>query len=105
MRPKITCYAMVNRDGIGVHFESYGAYRAEYREDPKVSVKCGAYFLVDDVDALYEEFKSRGLDPIWPPTDQGDGLRDMKVLDLDGYQLLFGTPVRGSGLEAEGGEH
>lgn len=88
-----TRYAIVSRDGISIHFESYERFKQDYHDFENVAVKCGVYFLVYDVDALHDEFKSRGVDIAWPPTTQGYGIRDMKVLDPDGYQLNFGTPT------------
>lgn len=83
-------YAVVKRDRLEVHFESYEHDHALVSE-PKVG--CGIYFMVADVDALHSEFQARGVEVKWPPTDQDYGIRDFKVLDCDGYQLLFGSPA------------
>jgi uncharacterized glyoxalase superfamily protein PhnB len=44
---------------------------------------------VDDVDALYEELKSRGADIRQPPTNFPWGVREMNVSDPDGHHLRF----------------
>ncbi len=88
-----TPFAAVRREGYMVYFESYGSYNKDYENFRSVAVKCGVYFMVDDVDSLYEEFKNRDVDFVWPPTTQGYGNRDMKILDNSGYQLLFGTDL------------
>gem|GEM_PF-4606079 len=83
-------YAVVRRDGLEVHFESY-EHDEIVEQEPRV--KCGVYFMVDDVDALHEEFVQREGPVGRAPMDQSYGIRDFKVLDLDGYQLLFGSRI------------
>ena len=51
------------------------------------------YLWVDDVDALHEEFVSRGADVIHPPIDRPYRLREIRVRDLNGYVLGFGAPL------------
>jgi uncharacterized glyoxalase superfamily protein PhnB len=46
--------------------------------------------FVTDVDALYQELKSRGVRILHEPKDYPYGMRDFDVLDLDGNQLTFG---------------
>ena len=49
--------------------------------------------MVDDVDTLYEEFNERGVEFVWTPENQEYGNRDMKLLDNNGYPLLFATDL------------
>ncbi len=88
-----TPFASVYRDGYKVYLESCPNCGKDDENSEKVAVKCGVYFMVDDVDALYEEFKSRGVEFRWAPQDQVYGNRDMKLLDNSGYQLLFATDL------------
>jgi len=83
-------HAVVRRDGIEVHFESY---EHEGMEIPHCEVKCGVYFTVADVDGIFDEFIDRGAAPLSPPTDQSYGIRDFKIFDPDGYQLVFGAVI------------
>jgi uncharacterized glyoxalase superfamily protein PhnB len=46
--------------------------------------------FVTDVDALYQELKSRGARTLSEPKDYDYGMRDFEVSDLDGNQLSFG---------------
>ena len=87
-------YAVVKRDSVEVHFESY-----EHCREPEESLreKCGVYIIVEDVDKIYEELLEKGVEAKWPPTDQSYGIRDFKILDCDGYQLLFGTEIKKEG--------
>jgi uncharacterized glyoxalase superfamily protein PhnB len=88
-----TPFACVRRDSYAVYFESYPSFKEDYETFEDVKVKCGIYFEVNDVDALYEELKERNVSFVWTPTTQGYGNRDMKILDYNGYQILFGTDV------------
>lgn len=89
----MTPFASVSRDRLKVYLESYDKYEEDYRGFEKVAVKAGVYFMVEDVDALYEEFVGRGSEPLWAPHDQSYGNRDFKLLDPDGHQLLFATEI------------
>jgi uncharacterized glyoxalase superfamily protein PhnB len=51
------------------------------------------YFWVDDVDTFHHEVAGRGADVIQTPTDQGYGLREIRVRDPFGYILAFGSPL------------
>ena len=52
------------------------------------------YWSVPDVDAYTAELKQRGVTPVLPPTSQFYGLRDIVVVDPDGYTLTFYTPIK-----------
>ena len=57
---------------------------------------------VDEVDALFDTFLARGLDPSQKPDspvhqgplDQTWGMREFYVTDPDGNTLRFGRPIR-----------
>jgi catechol 2,3-dioxygenase-like lactoylglutathione lyase family enzyme len=51
-------------------------------------------FYVPDVDAWYEEFKSRSVSVHEPPNESLQGLRDMTVIDPDGNKLRFCTRLK-----------
>ncbi|QDU61601.1 Glyoxalase-like domain protein [Planctomycetes bacterium Pan216] len=53
------------------------------------------YMLVDDVDALYEEFTSKGLVAHMPPTTQAWRQRECVFLDPFGNRLTIATPQQG----------
>lgn len=52
------------------------------------------YFWVDDADALFAEFKSRGASIDYEIYDTPYGVREFGVQDRDGYDLGFGTVLR-----------
>lgn len=51
-----------------------------------------ASFEVRDVDALYEEFKAKGVTFELPPYDQTWGNREMYLRDTDGNSIRFIQP-------------
>jgi len=50
----------------------------------------GINIFVTEVDALYQELKSRGARTLNEPRDYPYGMRDFNVQDLDGNDLCFG---------------
>jgi uncharacterized glyoxalase superfamily protein PhnB len=48
------------------------------------------YINVSDVDAYYDEIKSRGALVASPPSDKPWGMREIWVKTPDGYRLRFG---------------
>lgn len=73
-------YLGLRREGISLHVSSFSGD----------GVAGGvASFYVRDVDALFEEFVSRGVPIELPPCDQSWGNREMYVRDPDGNSLRF----------------
>jgi uncharacterized glyoxalase superfamily protein PhnB len=74
------CYMGVSRDGIWLHLSSFSGD----------GVAGGVVNLVlDDVDALHEEFVGKGVAIAVEPVDQTWGTREMYVKDADGNCLRF----------------
>jgi catechol 2,3-dioxygenase-like lactoylglutathione lyase family enzyme len=51
------------------------------------------YLVVDDVDALYEHQRGKGVAIASAPSNKPYGLREYQVQDLDGYTLFFAQHV------------
>jgi catechol 2,3-dioxygenase-like lactoylglutathione lyase family enzyme len=51
------------------------------------------YLVLDDVDALYEHQRSKGVAIASAPSNKPWGLREYQVQDRDGYTLTFGQHV------------
>lgn len=81
-------YAIVARgDGVGIHLSE--------REDTSRRIQpCSVYIFVDDVDAVYEEYKTNGLEMFAPPEDQEYGMREFEVRDMNGHFLTFGQRLQ-----------
>jgi ankyrin repeat protein len=75
-------FACVARDEVEL-FLSLGTQR----------VAAGSWIsiFVQDVDALYEDYKQRGAIIRQPPTEYPWGMREMNVEDLDGHRFRLGT--------------
>ncbi|HLZ89642.1 MAG TPA: VOC family protein [Puia sp.] len=52
-----------------------------------------AFIYAADPDAIFEEYRSRGLAFHQSIKDDGDGLRGFEIADADGYILFFGRPI------------
>lgn len=70
------CYMGLVRDGVLLHVSSF----------PGDGV---ANFIVDDVDALHEEFRNKGVRIHLEPTNQSWGNREMYLEDADGNSIRF----------------
>ena len=78
-----TFYAGVERDGVVIHLQAAG----ETKRQPGHGA---VNVFVTDVDALYQELKSRGARTLNEPKDYPYGMRDFDIHDLDDNQLCFG---------------
>ena len=78
-------YAIVERDGIQIHFIHGNIETAE-----KDSFRGGAYISLADVDAFYQEVKDRGANTLSEPQDTDYGMREFVVQDPDGWSVSFG---------------
>jgi len=78
-----TFYAGVERDNVLIHLQA----ASETKRQPGLGA---VNVFVTDVDALYQELKSRGARTLHEPKDYPYGMRDFDVNDLDGNQLCFG---------------
>ena len=86
-------YGIVQRDGVSLHIQ---IRRRELFPSRREQIESDVYVYVDDVDALYEEVRSKGANIQREPADAAYGLRDFAVEDLDGHRLVFGSPLAGA---------
>ena len=82
-----TFYAGVSRDDVTIHLQAASQTK---RQPGSGAVN----IFVTDVDALYQELKSRGTRTLNEPKDYPYGMRDFDVNDLDGNHLCFGMESR-----------
>ena len=77
-------YACVSRGGVTIEL---GEGRPEH-------VGSGACVIqVDDVDAIYEEFKAVGMRFVGDFADRDYGSKDFRIRDNDGNLLIFGSAL------------
>jgi uncharacterized glyoxalase superfamily protein PhnB len=87
-RTEFTCgqptfYAGVERGAVVIHLQA----ASETKRQPGQGA---VNIFVTDVDALYQELKSRGATTLNEPKDYAYGMRDFDINDLDGNHLCFG---------------
>jgi uncharacterized glyoxalase superfamily protein PhnB len=90
-------FCMVKRSGIVImlgQLEEPGLKRPNHTLDPEGGA-WDAYIWIDDADALYAEFKSRGVKIARELCDQFYGCRDFDIEDCNGYRLCFGQDLQG----------
>lgn len=89
------CFCMVSRGGMIIMLKQLpktGLMRPNHLADPEEGSWDG-YIWVDDANALYEEFKSKGVKIAREICDQPYGNRDFDVEDCNGYRLCFGSDL------------
>ncbi|MGH6626349.1 MAG: bleomycin resistance protein [Burkholderiaceae bacterium] len=84
MQLEVEDYAIMGRDGAQIHF-----WRCEERH---IAENTSCYVRVADTQALYEEFKGKGLE-VQPPAVRPWGMKELYVIDPHGNQLKFGESV------------
>jgi predicted enzyme related to lactoylglutathione lyase len=86
------CFAMVYRRGVTImlkQLETPGLMHPNCIADPEDGA-WDAYIWVENADALYKEFQSKGVTIARPICDQPYGCRDFDIADCNGYTLCFG---------------
>jgi Glyoxalase/Bleomycin resistance protein/Dioxygenase superfamily len=81
-------YVMVARDGVEMHFGLMPDH------DPKRTAGC-VWLLVEDADALYEEWVAAAVGDTRRPFDTHYKIREGAHIDRDGNLLRFGSPLPG----------
>jgi len=82
-------YAIAERDQHAIHFrcaEPATANPEKYSEE-----LLDAYLFVEDADALYAEYSSRGVEFVRGVENMPWGCREFVVKDCDGRLLAFGA--------------
>ena len=90
-------FAMVKRSAIVImlgQLERRGLMRPNNRAEPEEGV-WDAYVWIEDADALYAEFKTKGVKIAREICDQPYGCRDFDIEDCNGYRLCFGQDLEG----------
>lgn len=93
--PSQPTWCHLRRDDVGLMFTWSPPHDHDDDDDHSHEPALGGslYFTVADVDALHEEWKSKVDNFDWAPETQEYGMRDMGLVDPNGFLLIFGTPV------------
>jgi catechol 2,3-dioxygenase-like lactoylglutathione lyase family enzyme len=81
-------FAIIDRDGRGVHLKQGEPRPRRSREDA-----WDAYFEVRGIDALHAELRGKGARIVRGPELLPYGMREIDVVDPDGYALCFAEDV------------
>ncbi len=84
----------------GVNVGKVQIFLAKGTPSPSLDA-AAAYFLVDEVDPLYEFHRANGVEIARPIDDRPYGIRDYVVRDLDGYYLVFSQHLLNQGPRIE----
>jgi predicted enzyme related to lactoylglutathione lyase len=85
-------FCRVERNGVVImlgQLEASGVMRPNRTVDPEDGA-WDAYIWIDDANALYAEFKAKGVRIVRDICDQVYGCRDFDIEDFNGYRLCFG---------------
>lgn len=88
-------FCMVRRDGLTVMLSQAPAGARLVPHWQVVDKMWNAYFWVDDVEALYDEYQRRGATIDYTLCVQPYGVKEFGVQDLDGHDLAFGQVLGG----------
>lgn len=82
-------FGILRRDGAELFVD---AFRCRVRNDTG-DHGWDAYLRLDDVNALAEELRERGVEIAGGPTDTNYGMRELEVVDPDGNRVGFGQEL------------
>jgi hypothetical protein len=85
-------YAIVARDQHAIHFRC--AEPAERRPEKYSEELLDAYIFIEDADALYAEYASKGVEFTREPANMPWHSREFVVKDCDGRLLAFGATYK-----------
>jgi catechol 2,3-dioxygenase-like lactoylglutathione lyase family enzyme len=87
-------YGMVGRDNISIMLKAIAPGINPIPNHTRHQwAPWDAYISTADPDALFEEYRSRGIVFRRPLMNDDDNLRGFEVEDADGYVLFFGRPI------------
>ncbi len=84
-------YAGLKFGAISLHLsEQTSDGRSEYKKPLGSGI---AYLFCDEVDAYYDQIKSKGAPTKYPPQDFPYGMREFMTVDPDGNHVAFGAEI------------
>lgn len=86
-------FCMPNRDGLTIMLSQVPngfVIKPHWEVCPQL---WNAYFWVDDVEALYQEFKRRGAIIDYDLDEKSYGVREFGIQDLDRHDIAFGQEI------------
>jgi uncharacterized glyoxalase superfamily protein PhnB len=91
-------YASVSRDDAIVNFAlSVPAGRRNGVSQAGPGNGTDLYVVVGDINDVFEEFAQAGVSILSDPVNTDYGMREFKIEDLNGYQIIFGEEIEEEG--------
>lgn len=87
-------FAILDRDGFSLCLSRVDHQRHIVPHYKVVPGMWNAYFWVDDVDSLYQEFQASGAIIDYELSIKEYGVKEFGVQDLDGYDIAFGQILK-----------
>lgn len=87
------CFCILWRDKFHLMLSQVEDEKAIVPHHRVVEKMWNVYFWVDDVAALYDDLKQRGVKIDYELCDQPHGCREFGIQDLDGYDIAFGQDL------------
>jgi len=88
-------FCMVNRDDLTVMLSQVPAGTKIVPNWQVVGQMWGAYFWVNDVESLYEEYQQSGATIDYTLNLKPYGVKEFGIQDIDGHDIAFGEVVEG----------
>jgi predicted enzyme related to lactoylglutathione lyase len=89
------CFCMVRRSGVTIMLSQTAGATVQPNRVTDPNGECwDAYLWVDDADALFSDFKSKGVKIAREICDKEYGCRDFDIEDPNGYRLCFGEDTQ-----------
>ena len=81
---------MVRRDSAEIHFGKADSETIQLNEAIRKGLGSDVYIFVTDVNALFEEFRSRDVEILEGPVRREYECTEITVKDCNGFKLVFG---------------
>jgi uncharacterized glyoxalase superfamily protein PhnB len=86
-------FVILGRDGLHIMLKTISDHSAIIPRSHISNNLWDIYFWVDDVEALYQEFRNRGAKIDYELCNQPYGCREFGAQDIDGHDVGFGQDV------------
>ena len=83
-------YAMVERDGVEIHFGKSDSGEIKTNEMVRKGLGIEVYIWVSDIEKLFEELKERNADIKDGIITRIYGSREIVIVDCNGFRICFG---------------
>lgn len=83
-------YAMVERDGLQIHFGKADNDQVQKSNLPLRKVGFDMYFWVKDIEALFNEYKASEVEISEGLTKRIYGNLEFSIIDCNGFKIVFG---------------